>query len=58
MNHEKFCSTSVYKKLRNELDTQLYILRNTKDKEARIGVQAEIARLRQLMKIKPKNKQQ
>ncbi len=57
MNREKFCSTSAYKKLRNELDTLLYILRKTKDKEARIGVQAEIARLRQLMKIEPKNKQ-
>ena len=54
MNHEKFCSTPAYKKLRNELNTQLYILRHTKDKEAKGGVQAEIARLRNLMKIKPK----
>ena len=58
MNREKFCSTPAYKKLRNELNTQLYILRHTKDKEAKGGVQAEIARLRNLMKIKPKNREQ
>ena len=58
MNREKFCSTPAYKKLRNELNTQLYILRHTKDKEAKGGVQAEIARLRNLMGIKSKNKEQ
>ena len=58
MNREKFCSTPAYKKLRNELNTQLYILRCTKDKEAKGGVQAEIARLRNLMGIKSKNKEQ
>lgn len=57
MNREKFCSTPIYKKLRNELNTQLYILRHTKDKEAKRGVQAEIARLRNLMGIKSKNKE-
>ena len=58
MNREKFCSTPAYKKLRNELNTQLYILRHTKDKEAKGGIQAEIARLRNLMGIKSKNKEQ
>ena len=28
MNREKFCATSQYKKLRNELNIQKYILRN------------------------------
>lgn len=59
MNREKFCSTPAYKKLRNELNTQLlYILRHTKDKEAKRGVPTEIARLRNLMEIKPKNREQ
>lgn len=51
MNREKFCATPQYKVWRNELNNQLYILRNTKDKQAKKGVQEEIARLRKLMKI-------
>ena len=57
MNREKFCSTPAYKKLRNELNTQLYILRRTKDKEAKVGVQAEIARLMNLLGFKSKIKE-
>ncbi len=53
MNREKFCATSQYKKLRNELNIQKYILRNlSKDNIiARASCEDKIKELKILMKI-------